>query len=79
MTFAERARQAQSVKGPPCLARVWLDSLDPAYRAEVLEALADKSITTSAIIDLLRADRHDVSRSSITRHRNRGCRCGAPA
>ena len=76
VTFADRAAKAQRRrKGTLCTAGLVFDALDPSYRAEVEAALADPSVYTTTIAELLREDGHDLSAQNLHRHRRRRCAC----
>jgi hypothetical protein len=76
VTFADRARAAQRLQGPPCGVRTLLETLPVAYRAEVLAAIDDPVLPAPAVADVLIADGHPVSVDKIRRHRNRGTAAG---
>ena len=77
MSLAERAKAKQSRQGPECGVRVLLESVDDAYRAELLDMLDRHGIQGTAIAAVLREDGHRISSDTVQRHRRGECRCEA--
>lgn len=79
MSLADRiAEQNVGVRrGPSCHVSHLLDQLPDRDRDDVLEALDNGTVTTTAIFRALRNDGHATSLSSLARHRRGDCRCGA--
>lgn len=75
-SFAERARAQARRAGAVCTVSIVLSSMEPGYRAEVEEALADPTIQGTAISRVLAQDSFKVSGLTISRHRRGDCVCG---
>ena len=76
MSFANRALDVQrGRKGGQCSAGVLLDSLDRTYAAEVLAVMADMSVYSSVIAEILGEDGHTIAPETLNRHRRGRCKC----
>lgn len=77
MAFADEVAAHSKRPGIPCSINVFLSGLDADERAEIEEALADRSLQSGAIIAALKARGHDVTYSQQWgRHRGGRCSCG---
>ena len=77
MTMLERAQKIQRGRqGPNCSVGITLGGLQPKYRQEVEEAMADMTIFSTIIEQLLEEDGMTVGASAIQRHRRGTCMCG---
>lgn len=65
------------LNGTRCSITVALDQLDDATRTEAETALADPTVQHVQLEAAFKAIGHDLGASSIGRHRNRQCKCGA--
>lgn len=80
MTMLERAQKMQRGRqGPNCSVGTTLGGLQPKYRAEVQEAMADPTIFSTIIEQLLEEDGISVGATAIQRHRRGKCMCGKGA
>ncbi len=67
--------------GPACGMRTLLATMEPDYRASVVAALLDPTITGTTIVPELDKDGFAVAADSVRRHRKRlqglpaGCSC----
>jgi hypothetical protein len=61
--------------GPNCLVAIVLSKMSKDEQAELNKALADHSITGSAIKRALNLYGHEIGASSIYRHRRKECTC----
>lgn len=78
-SFADRARDQGRKPGTVCGVAIALAGMEPAYRAEVEEAIADGTIQGTAISRVLGLDNVRLSGDSINRHRRGDCHCGKAA
>lgn len=74
-TFMERARAAMVGRGPACGVRAVLATLEPGYRSEVEEAIADLTIEGNTISRILAEDEVRLAGGTISRHRRGDCSC----
>lgn len=72
----EMRTEARRPKGPPCGMAVILDQLDDQERAQLEEALSDRSITAHIIATVLTNHGHRVALQTVGRHRGGRCACG---
>ena len=74
------AVQSVHVDRVPCRVRVFLESLEPAERVDVAEAIDDLTLTAPALASTI-LDRYDfaIAHQVVARHRRRlygnGCKC----
>lgn len=72
-------RAAGVVNGPRCSVAVMADRLDDADAADLAAAIADPTVTASAIWRALAMRGHHLGADAIRRHRNGVCACGRVA
>ena len=77
VSLLEEIRAAKRANGGTCSIATLLAKLDPADRADLIEALAadPETYPTTVIIEVLRARGHKVGEDTIRRHRRGGCKC----
>lgn len=76
MTLAaalQHQREQGIRKGPDCRVCVIVRLLDKDDAVALNEAMADPKMTTSAITRALKAEGHEVSQTSVGRHRKGEC------
>lgn len=77
MSLADALREhAVTIKGPSCTVCALLKTLDKTDAKILNEALFDPSYTHTGIARALRAEGHNVSSSSLSRHRKGECAGG---
>jgi hypothetical protein len=69
-------KEASKPVRAPCSVTVLLRSLDAKDRAALEEALADASVSHTAIAKVLTAEGHRTTGQTVGRHRTGGCLCG---
>jgi hypothetical protein len=69
-------RKAAAVNGPRCSVAVMAGTLDTADADDFAAALADPTITASAIYRALAMRGHHLGADAIRRHRTGVCACG---
>lgn len=79
MSLAADIRARTVVKGPPCSIRIILGALPPEDSADLIDVLADPTVTASAIVEGLRLRNVEVQATTIQRHRRGLCKCGPAA
>jgi len=72
-------RSAATVNGPRCSVAVMADRLDAGDADDFAAAIADPTITASAIWRALAMRGHHLGADAIRRHRNGVCACGRVA
>jgi len=75
MSLAERLAGKPAIK--TCRVGVILKALDDADRDALAAALANSAFASRGIIAALRAEGHQVSRTTLQEHRNGVCCCAA--
>lgn len=77
MGLLDEARQHHRQKGQPCTMGSFLASLSDTERAEVVDALTDRSVPSTALRDALVDRGHQPpAAQTMQRHRRGECRCG---
>ena len=77
MSIVDRARKAQRGRqGPNCSVGIMLTTVQPSYRLDVEQAMADSTIYSTVISEILAQDGIDLAYESIQRHRRGRCMCG---
>lgn len=71
---ASLAAHKRTLKGPVCTVCTIVAALSPNDAVALQEAFDDASFTSAAIARALKAEGHDVSASTLIRHRKRECR-----
>lgn len=80
MSIVERARKAQRGRqGPNCGVGIMLATVQPAYRLDVEQAMADPNIYSTVISEILAQDGIDIAYETIQRHRRGRCMCNKTA
>jgi hypothetical protein len=69
-------RAVASVNGPRCTVAIIAERLEGADAADFAAAIADPTITASAIWRALAMRGHHLGADTIRRHRNGVCACG---
>lgn len=75
MSLADEARAANNRRGAVCSVRLLLQRSTPEDQAELLEALADAEIQSTALARVLRARGIEIGADNLQRHRKGDCRC----
>lgn len=77
MSLADALKEhAVTVKGPRCTVCSLLDDLEPTDAKILSEALADHAYTHNGISRALRAEGHNITASTLSRHRKGECAGG---
>ena len=76
MGLLDEIKSARPKVGGRCSIPMFLDSLSDKDRADVEAALADPTIAATAIAKVLQARGHNMSASTLQRHRRGACLCG---
>lgn len=79
MNFAEALQAARQKPGPKCAVRQLMDKMDADDQQAFSEAVADKSITTQALLRALSSVGMSVTPAPLARHRRNECACGRPS
>ena len=78
-TLAARARQLEKPRGGKCsIARLLDRAADddlPVSAQELVEALNDKDLKSSALSEALRERGVEATEPALSRHRRGGCQC----
>jgi hypothetical protein len=75
MPLAERLSSPPARRSRPCAVGRLLADLPESDRAALLRVLGDDGWTTSDILAELRAEGHQVSHTTLLRHRKDECAC----
>jgi len=73
MSFSDSLKVETLVKGPKCSICTLLTTLDKADHDALVAAMADSTVTATAIMRALRREGHNVNDSSIRRHARGAC------
>lgn len=80
MSIIDRARKAQRGRqGPNCGVGIMLATVQPSYRLDVEQAMADPNIYSTVISEILAQDGIELAYETIQRHRRGRCMCGKTA
>lgn len=75
MSLLDEIKSHQPRLGARCAFEYLVPSLTPNDADDLAEALADPSVTGTAIAKALAARGHKITAASIQRHRRGGCSC----
>ena len=75
--FLDRAiaRQDQTRQGPKCSVWIVLARMDEPYREQVLAAIADHTLRSTVICEILKEDGIELRSEPLQRHRSGRCAC----
>lgn len=74
-TLSERFKAHSSGNQARCQVAIVLGALDNKAAAELVQAIANPSISGTAISAVMREEGHELSAFSVRRHRRRECAC----
>lgn len=72
----EAMRQKSKPARPRCTFGIVAEQLDADDLAVVDAAMSDPGITGTAIAEVLRGEGHDITATTVQRHRRGECSCG---
>ena len=75
--IADLVESQRARRGPQCAAGVALETYSKTERGEWADVLANPGIRHTEIATALKADDHNVSADSVSRHRRGECACGS--